>query len=189
MDPLRNRAHRSVQTASGYAPGLDISSMDSKDLFELLLHRTSHRRKQDDYEATVSFIERSKVQGISLLELKILKFVRIKVVRISLIVKIQGISVFTNRGLSPEQAKTAKKMKKFKRRSIHESFLQVGDTVALKERKEEIGAIVMNNCFMDGPKIGKIIKIIETDRNNEASDRKNYAIKILTTSNSHQGKE
>ena len=80
-------------------------------------------------------------------------------------------------------------MKKLKRRSIHESFLQVGDTVALKERKEEIGAIVMNSCFIDGPKIGKIIKIIETERNNEASDRKNYAIEILTTSKVHQGKE
>ena len=71
------------------------------------------------------------------------------------------------------------KYKKQSQRLAQESTFEVGDLVALKERKEEIGSIVIKKSFINGPLIGRVVKIRDADRSNDSYERKHYTVEIL----------
>ena len=70
-------------------------------------------------------------------------------------------------------------MKKQMQRYSQESTLQIGDVVALKERREEMGSIVMKNQFVNGPLIGRVVKIHEIDKGHDSHERKHYTVELI----------
>ena len=75
--------------------------------------------------------------------------------------------------------KKTSKSKKQSQRYAHESMFEIGDLVALKERKEEMGSIVIKRHFINGPLIGRVVKIRDVDRGSDAHERKHYTVELL----------
>ena len=86
---------------------------------------------------------------------------------------------FLRRGLAPEYNTVARKHQKNRRQTVSETVLEVGDAVALKEKKDKIGALVINTGFLDGPKMGRVKRIHDMDRNGDSFDRKYYTVESL----------
>ena len=83
------------------------------------------------------------------------------------------------RGLAPDELRKVQKTKRQSRRNLLDAGLNVGDIVALKERKEELGALVIKNQFIDGPMVGKVVRIQDLDKGSDSSDRKQYTVELV----------
>ncbi len=87
------------------------------------------------------------------------------------------IFFFFIRGLTPEHSAAMKQKRGASKTS--KSGLDIGDVVALKEKKDDIGTLVMNTSFLDGPKIGWVRRVHDMDRNGDSFDLKHYSVELI----------